>query len=699
MAEKQIDTNYWQEQIEAAESLQKEQHKSWKEALYFVEGTWFEKNYGLILPTGDETPVNYATAFLRTLIPAIYSRDPYIFVRAEHSRYSGFAESMERVLNYLWRELELKTQIKKATIDAVVCGLGWIETGFEADFESLNVDEDSEDKSFAKKVKDFIAGRKPELEKSPEESGILYELIKRQSAYAQRVSPYKVKLAPGYHDIGHMPYLIVAEDIHPIDFKKRQIYRHKSEIKPTRAINTSEKLVKSTNRPTPTQTKDSMMMIRLYHIWDRRNRRRFVMAEGSQEVLARTKKWPYSFEGFSQVPLIFNEVPETDTKANAYPISDITPMIPQLKELYLLRTAMVRHRKRSGTLIVVRKNALTEEQKRNIQTGDDVAIIEVDDERGILNYAPPALPADIYNINNIILDDLDRVGGLSQLLQVMRTPAKTATEASIQAGGSQIRMSEKVDVIEKFTMDIARRLGAIAWELYPKQKIAEILGEPRLNNSMWPELPEDPEERIQMIQAELKFKIDAGSTRPPKDKAIEREQKLRLVNILKQGWPGRIKDEIILKQLLKDFDFRDIDAAIIGEDQEEGQVATQENELLLKNIPQLVSPNELHEVHLPIHAQAAKQNSRPAPQMEGEKAQKDAPPQGSTPALDQHILDHNDYLQKKLPGGSPQKGDQTTGAGGVSPEDMRKGMPAEADMIGALSQMNREPGAEKGGGV
>ena len=663
------DLQTWRVRIDHATRLQTVQHRKWLEAHWMVEGLWYQKQGFWIDP--DATAVNYATAYVKTILAAIYARTPYIFIRARNTRYATFAQVMEDVVNYLWVELDLKAQIKRAIIDAVITGIGWVEVGYTATFESFSPTDTQS--GFLSRLLGTL--------KPPETQGVLNEFVKEQAAYALRLSPWKVFLAPGYHDIHAMPYLLVAEDIAPEDLKQHPLYAKALDIdglKPTRNVKTGDQLISVSTRSTSSVNKSELLMVRLWHIWDRRGNRRFTLVDGSDQYVEPVE-WPYCFEGFAQVPLIFNEIPETKDDANGYPMSDITPMIPQLKELSLLRTAMIRHRKRSGTIITTRKGAVTEEQRSKLQSGDDVTILEVDDPTGITNHSPPALPPDLYRINQQILADLDLIGGLSQVM-VGAAPGKdrTATEVNITAQGTSLRTSEKVDVIEKFSMDIGRRLAAVAWEFLPREFIRELTGETAVTEAMWPPLPEEQSERRTIIQRELEFRLEAGATRPIKDRTIEREQKLRLINILMQTAPDLINRGTMMKQLLRDFDMKEIDQIVIGDEQGEQQAAMQEEQLLAQNLPQVVGPNENHDVHLQVHASAAQQ----------------APP---TQARDQHLMAHQQAKLAKSPQTRPQRGDEQGTRQAAVPDQLRQGIPQLSDMMGAVTASVANRGHDQGG--
>lgn len=674
-------TALWLGRIQHAWSIQQRHHPRWREAAEMVDGTWLARQLGA---SADATAVNIGWAYVRGLTAAIYARNPYTFVEAEHRDFVEFAHSMERVLNYLKRELNLKREIKRACIDAQMTGIGWVETGFTATFGTYD----------PSKAEDAALQRLLQEGKKPEQQGILNEYIKEISAYCVRRSPYNVLLAPGYPDVSAMPYLIVGEDFAPEDFDRHPLMKRlgSEQIRATRTMRRDAGLVSTPQEPTaiipmstgPISTssrRDAAAFIRVWHTWDRRDQQRGVFFEGSQASLG-PYQWQYCLEGFPQVPLIFNWLPESERITNAYPIGDITPIIPQLRELSLLRTAMVRHRKRSGTLILLPKALATAETLQALKTGEDVSIVVLNDTQGVINHSPPALPPDLYRIDPIIRSDIDVVGGFGQIL-LAAPPQKgdrTATEVRAESQTTAFRLTEKVDVIEDFSVEIDRRLAAIAWQFYPRERIRQILGEPMLTESMWPSLPSDHQETCEIIQRELSFRIKAGTTQPIKDRTLRNEQRMRFANIVAGIAPELLKRSELIKQLAEDLEFSDVSSFLITEDQQEKQTIMEENRLLLQGIPQIVGPNEPHTLHVSGHQQAVQQAGT------------------STPAMDQHIMAHGQQLRAKLPGKPTQQGDAGGTRGAASnPEAMRQGMPEEDDLMGGIARVLKESGSQQGG--
>ena len=679
-------TSLWLGRIQHAWSIQQRHHPRWREAAEMVDGTWLARQMG---QSPDATAVNIGWAYVRGLTAAIYARNPFTFVEAEHKQFQEFAKSMERALNYVKRELNLKREIKRCTIDAQITGVGWIETGFTASFGTF-------DPSRAQQVQ---LERLIKEGKRPEQQGILNEYIKEINAYAIRRSPYNVLMAPGYPDVSSMPYLIVGEDFAPEDFDRHPLMKRlgSESIKATRTPSRDAGIVSTPQAPTAIipmnlggitgigrgGRRDNSTFIRTWNTWDRRDQERGVFFEGSQASLG-AFNWSYCMDGFPQVPLIFNWLPEQERITNAYPIGDITPIIPQLKELSLLRTAMVRHRKRSGTLILVPEAIATAETLNALKTGEDVSIVVLKSTEGIVNHTPAAVSPDVYRIDPIIRADIDVVGGFGQIL-LASPPQKgerTATEVRAESQTTAFRLSEKVDVIEDFSVQVDRRLAAILWQFYPRERIRQILGEPVLTEKMWPSLPADLTEQYEIIQRELSFRIIAGTTQPIKDRTLRNESRLRFANIVSGFAPDLIKRSELIKQLAEDQEFSDAQSFIISEDQEEAQAIQEENRLLLQEgaQAQIVGPNEPHNMHISGHQQGIKES--------GGK---------STPAMDQHMLAHDQQLRSKLPKKPTQSGDAGGTRGAASnPEALRKGSPSTGDLEGAMSRGLRELGTEQG---
>jgi len=654
----------WQSRIERAKAFQSERHQEWKNSIKLYTGTFFGPT---LSQSGDLSEVNFVYEFMKILVGSVYSRNPHIFVKPRAKKNNAFAHTMETVINYYWREKRMKQKIKSVIMDAVLQPPGWIEIGFLL-FTLKN-------QVLRQFETDF-----PELKetdgKVEEEKGVLDETIKDDDVFANQVSSWKVLFPDGYHDPRTAPYMIKVQDIPLIDVLNNPGLKPiKSKLRNLPLSRQSDKrppkLLTFKSSPPPIggiaggQVDLETIPIRLFHIQDRRSRRRFTLAQNFMEGDLSNLPWNFFIDGFTFYPLIFNEIPATDEKSNAYPLSDIIPMFPQLKNLSLTYSMMNRHRKRSGTLIITKKGQNLGTDLSKLAGSHDLSVIELEEinEQSLKSFTPPPLPNDLYRMYDIELANLLRISGFNQLLGAAKGIG-TATESENVRAGSQIRQGEKVDQIEDFTVDVARGLAGLIWQfIQDKKRIAKIIGE-EVTEEMWPSLPEDEDEARRMIQDELEFRIEAGSTRPPKDTAVEQKLFVGAIDTIEARYPGVLKKSEAVKLILKKFNEKELDSLVKGFDEEETAVAQEENKLLMEGSRQLVSPNENHKLHLQVHAQLY--------QTAGIEPTKEA---------DEHLLQHNQFDQAQSPQ-TAERGVQT------QPGRAQKGggVGTFSDLVGAARQ-------------
>lgn len=648
----------WFGRIQRCEDLQATKRNERKQILKLYTGTFFGS------PIRNDTElseVNFVYEFMQILVSAIYARNPHLFVRTKNTKLGQFAETMETVLNHYWYEKRGKQKVKRAVIDAVLQTPGFMEIGYFLFTEKNKAIKEIE--SEFPELKDLS-----EKKETEEEQGITDETIKEDDVFLNHLSSWDVLFPDGYHDIRECPYIIKKQVVTLDKLLANPMYKNTSKLRNRRTLKDTISPVTAYNmKALPKQDNssysgdDELVKITLYHTFDRLSQKIFTLAKDLPDETLYEADWDYLIDGFPIYPLIFNEVPKTDEDSNAFGLSDIVPMIPQLKELSLISSAMLRHRKRAGTLLIGKRGAISDGDASKVQNSSDVDLILLDDitDATIRGFTPPALPQDFYALRGLILDDLMRISGYNQLLGVAKG-VNTATESENIRMGAVLRQSEKVDIIEDFTVMIAKGLAGLIWQyIQDKKRIEEIIGEP-ITEEMWPALPTDRDEARRIIQKEMLFTIEAGSTRPPKDEAIERKQWMDLVEKIKIHFPNRLKDEIILPQLLKKFEFKDIERAVIGFDDEEVKVAQEENKLLLQGIPQLISPNENHLLHLQVHSQAYQ-----------------TPGLAITPQMDEHIIKHKQNYEMKNPQVVPKS--STT-----KPET---GVPDFSDLVGAVRSL------------
>lgn len=663
-----IDVVMWQSRVQRALDLQNTKRTERLEIIKLLKGEFFGNP---LRKVDDLSELNFVYEYYKVKNGGIYARDPHLFVRSfSSSRFVPFAETMETALNYYWRELKMKEKFKDAISDGILIPPGWIGIGYTGRLQ--------------KGTQEIF---EPELRPLNTEGqlGILDETIKGDDIFSKYISSWNIIWPDGYHDIRKCPYLIEIQELPLVDLFNNPIFKDvKYNLKTTMAKGKIRKVrpfKMSANIPMTSESSidDEIQTVKLYHIWDKRSYMRFTLAENLNDDTLFETEWDYLIEGFPQYPLIFNKIPQTDTEANSYPLSDIIPMLPQLRDLSLINSAILRHGKRAGTIIIGKKGRYSDADISKIQNSGDIDFIELEslNEADLKTFTTPNLPGDWYRIRSLILEDLMRISGFQQLLGQAQG-IETATESENLRLGETIRRSESVDIIEDFTVDVARGLAGLIWQFIPRDRISAIVGN-EVTSRMWPDLPKDMDEARKVIQQELQFRIDAGSTRPPKDEAVERKQWSDTVFGLAAAYPHRIHQGKMLTQYLKKLDFKDVEDLIITNDEQEITVAQEENKLLLKGVPQLVSPNENHLLHLQVHGQASQTPGLP-----------------KTPEFDEHVLRHSEYMEQNSPKVVPQRGDTKVSPMSAMPEQRRRGVPEGVDLQGGATNILKGTGVNIG---
>ncbi len=214
----------WKGRIERAYGLQQQQHSIWKDSIDLYNCAFFSRIYGGF--DAERVDVNFANWYVDNLVPLVYFRDPFLFVRAEHDTYSGFSQTMETVLNLYWRKLLMKQQFKRVIKSGLLMPPGWIKTGYTAKIgQDIAKLDKIEEKNLLKQIKDSITGVfRKEKDKTPEEQGILNQYIEEESIFANWIPSWNILMPEGYQLVENMPYLIEIEDVPKIDFIANPLY-------------------------------------------------------------------------------------------------------------------------------------------------------------------------------------------------------------------------------------------------------------------------------------------------------------------------------------------------------------------------------------------------------------------------------------------------------------------------------------------
>ena len=666
----------WKARIERAKSVQGQMHLTWQNSIDLYNCAYFDKAFGGL--DFERVDVHFANWYINNIVPLVYFRDPYIFIKGRSNPYFAFGTTLETVVNIEWRRLELKQQFKRVILSTCLMPPGWLKTGYTAKIgqDIAKLDEHRQ-KDLIKSLKDAVSGVFREKKAlTPEEQGVLDEYIEEESIFASWVSSWNMLIPEGYQLISQMPYLIEIEDLPKIDFMANPFYKNKDKAKPSTDVSTKATGGREVRRPTynrlPPSTKDDeTATVRLYHIWDRRTNKRLTISDEDWHFKG---DWSYDVDGFMHEPLIFDESLPEQHKSNPYPPNLLQPIFPQIIEQSQARTQMVKWRKRASAIIMAQKGILTEEDMRQIEKTEGVQIVYVSNIGAFQMTQTPNLPNNVFDVDKIIKQDLQMGTNMGQLMFQAQPGQRTATQAQIGQSGLQLKASARVDVVEDFTVRVARKIALLLWQFHSREKISEMIGE-KVTPAMWPDLPDNPQERRRIMNSEIQVRIDAGSAAPPKDETVDRKQLLDFTSMVGAVAPEKIKKGPWVAKLVERFKFaKDVEQVVKTDEEGEIRAAQEENQYMSQGMPQAVSPNEDHEIHIQVHSQMA-----------------------GDPLVDEHILKHANFMGIPQSGVSakPQAGDTKSPSKSATPELARKAPPTQ----GGMYQSVQNVGAGSKGGI
>lgn len=670
-----LSLNDWKGKIKEAEGVQTEMHKEWNTAIDLYNCNF--KEQGAVYDP-ERVEVNFVNWYVCNLEALCYFRDPYIFVKDQTESWERFAETLEKLVNKEWKRLNLKEEFKYVIASGLLTAPGFLRVGYTAkigqdEARHAELKEKEETSSLIAGIKEVLTGitKKPKEEKLPEELGVLNANIQEESIFVTHISSFNILIPPGYSRFRDLPYLIQYEKVSIQDFVNNPDYKNKDDIRTTyeaqqQSDGTRLQKVPYDTSITPVNNKSELSTITLYHIWDRRSKMRMTCSLQGDDW-HRQGDWPYDFQGFPYEECMFERNIAGKEKANFYPPNCVRPILPQVIEQSNIRTQMSRWRKRSSAIILAQRDMLTEQDMNQLENSDALQIAYVSDIKAVQMTQSPSLPPQVFEVGQEIAQDLQSATNMGTLMFAPQPGQRTASQAKIGQQGLQLKISAKQDVIEDLSVRTARKMIQLAWQFYDRDKVEEIIGE-KVSEEMWPDLPEDKEERRKVIR-NMKIFIDQGSAAPPKDETTDRKQLLDAISVMAQFAPERLKKDEVLKAIIKKWKFeKDVDKLVMTHDDEETKCADEENGFLEANHPCIVSPNNNHSIHLQEHAKAKK-----------------------TPALAQHILDHAKFAGL-LPGaqggggkgqkGGPQKGDKRPPMQSTNPEIVRQKTPNMGHIMG-----------------
>lgn len=454
----------------------------------------------------DQLLVNMAFSTINIVAPSVAVNHPKITVNAKRPEDGDKAVVTEAIVNYWWRHYDCQKEFRRSVKDALICGHGWVKTGYryveeekatEGDFDSYD---------------ELVEVR----EENVAESNLI---VKEDRPFVERVSPFDVFVDPD------------ATSMEDARWIAQRIRRPLEDVKKDKRYNSTARAEASPSHYTkwgqdsfrPRRSQDpSDAYVEVWEWYDIDRNTVSVFCDGSDKFLVAPKEIPFAF-GQPFVMIRNYDVPET-----FYPMGELEAIEPLQHELNQTRTQMMNHRKRFSRKWLYKETAFDTDGRQALESDEDNVMVPVitDDNLGNVISPMPAVinPPEFYNQSDLISSDMNRVSGVSEYQQgAMPEIRRTATEAAIVQDASNARASDKLAIIERAIGECARRLVMLAQQFMTGEQAVRIVGSEA--QPLWLTFDRD------YIQGEFDYEVEGGST-APMNESFRRQRALQIVDAM-----------------------------------------------------------------------------------------------------------------------------------------------------------------------
>jgi hypothetical protein len=412
-------------------------------------------------------PVNKIFSYGRMMVPRVYSRNPKVCATATNPELVWHAQVVEAIDNMLIKEAFLKGTIKKAVVDAFLCGISPIKLGYDSEFGYLPQQSVTDDGATVTQAHQKDGSR------------IEYrEHIKPGMPWAARILPEHVIVPWGASEPASVPW-ICHYIVRPLDdVKNDQKYKNTKELKGTRVPN-KDMMQKDVAPQGRDSWEKDIPYAELFEVRDFKTGEIIIFCEN--ECLLREQDVLQSFDSLPYEFLIFNDDPEI-----FWPIPDVVNLIPQQEELNDIRTQAAQHRAIALLRFLYRKGSVSEDELQKLLSGQIGVAVGTDGDTplgNIIQTFAAHVPPDLYREAQSVLQDMvEGLGyGPNQAGQFSPKHNTSAREAGIVAQGFEERVDERRDIVSDLLVNIIKKWNQYIFSFWSKERVIQIVtpkGEP-----------------------------------------------------------------------------------------------------------------------------------------------------------------------------------------------------------------------------
>lgn len=475
-------------------------------------------------------------------------------------------DTLAILFNYFIEEPRpsFKQQMKGLLRRARVCGVGYVQLGFQRQLSGMTNDMSARIDDASKQIERMEAMRAELLEDNVDEQDAKVEELRQSIATIQQQSEAILREGlvfdfPRSTEVIVDPECTNLEGFIGAGWVARERFMTARKIRQIYKVDIKDAGVGYAATRNGAQeekgAKDPKFCLR--RVWDVQNiddRQIFTICEGYCDYLRPPGPPDVEVEGFwTLFPLVINPVEHED---ELFPPSDVRDLKHAQEEYNRAREGLREHRKANRPAYGVRKGLLDDEDKDKLANRPAHAVVELnamneqDDVRKVLQRIEPVpIDPNLYD-TTAQLEDVFRGAGTQEAV-IGGASGATATEVAVGENAMSSGASSDVDTIDEYLVEIARASGQIMLSNMSPEQVQEIVGP----GFVWPNLS-----REQMVK-EVTLTVKAGSTGRP-NKAAELANRERAMPWLVQ-LPG-INPTPITRDYLELLDIDPEDAIAEG---------------------------------------------------------------------------------------------------------------------------------------
>jgi hypothetical protein len=452
----------------------------------------------------DAMSVNMVYAYVETAAPAIFSGFPEIRVRPkpkvgeDSSSMEDRARNMELVINYWLKELSVDEELKDVLLDSFF-GLAAVEVGWETEV----IDD----------VPEILDEEGDEIDGQEVQTIIDRPFITRRDRKYIYLDPDAPRRRDGR-------WMVVEEVITYNDFISSSLYtkRAKKMVKP-QMYPKSEEEKGITDREADSSDKE---WVQLFTIWDKDAHKKIVISKGYDGFVntddPEGEEWPYEMEYKGDpFPICIHDAKRD--YASPYTWSEFKAVEPQIQEVNRLRSAMQVHVKRTLPKYIYTEDVGTKADINKLMNARSDEATKLENLNAIKPLDLAQIPSDLYKFSEMARDDYTNTSGMQEFQQ--EALAKTATEANIMQGNSDVRKSMRSRYWEQFVVEIAAKIAQLCQQNMDSSIAIKIAGAQGID---WLQVNKE------QIQGEFWYDMEPGIMEY-KNEGIRKQQLLKFLEL------------------------------------------------------------------------------------------------------------------------------------------------------------------------